>query len=184
MPISRAKKEQVVAELVERFGRAESAVVIDYRGASVRALAEIRGKLQDGDCELLVAKNTLIRIALEQAGLSLTDAEGTDHGDMFLGMTAIAFGYGAPNQPAKILLDLAKDHDYLTFKGGYYGIMPVGGPAGVDKISKMRSKEDALADMVRILRAAPYRIRITAGGLVGKLKTFKTLLANEAEEAA
>ncbi len=184
MPISRAKKEEVVAKLVDCFGRAESAVVVDYRASTVAALAKIRAKLQDGDCELVVAKNTLITIALEQCGVSLSDSTGADCGAMLTGMTAVAFGYGAPAKPAQVLLELLKDHDNLTLKGGFVGTNPVLGAAGVERIARMRSKDDAMADVVRVLRAAPYRVRITASGLVGKLKAFKTLLATEAEDAA
>jgi len=184
MPISRAKKEEVVAQLVDCFGRAESAVLVDYRQSTVAALAKIRGKLGEGDCEMLVAKNTLIKIALEQCGMSLVDSDGTDCSEMLTGMTAVVFGYGTPSEPAKVLLDLQKDHENLELKGGFAGVNPVMGAAGVARISKMRSKDDAMADLVRLLRAAPQRVRTTAGGVVGKLKTFQVLLANEAEEAA
>lgn len=184
MPISRAKKEDVVAKLVDCFGRAESAVLVDYRQSTVAALAKIRAKLAEGDCELVVAKNTLIKIALEQCGMSLLDSNGNDCSEMLTGMTAVAFGYGAPSKPAQVLLELRKDHENLTFKGGFAGTNPVLGAAGVDRISKMRSKDDAMADLVRILRAAPSRVRTTAGGLVGKLKAFKEVLATEAADAA
>lgn len=184
MPTSRAKKEAAVATLIERFGACQSAVFIDYRGLTVKDMQGIRRELRGAGSDMLVAKNRLILLALKEVGLSLTTADGKDaSGDLCKGLTAIAFGYDAPNAPAEAVLKLAKTNDKIGLKGGFCGTTAVVGQAGVEKISRMRSKIEALADVVRILKGAPGRIRIIASAAPRKLMALKHVLAEE-ENAA
>lgn len=181
MPTSRAKKEDAVATLIERFGACQSAVFVDFRGLSVLETRGIRRELRDAGSQLIVAKNKLILIALEQVGLSLTTADGKDAtAELCKGNTAVAFGYDAPNAPAEVLLKLAKANDKIGLKGGFCGTTAVLGQAGVEKISRMRSKLEALADVVRILKGAPGRIRIIAGAAPRKLMQLKHVLEEDA----
>jgi large subunit ribosomal protein L10 len=195
MPITRAKKEEVVAGLTDRFGSCESAVFVDYRGLSVKDMQALRRDLKGVGGELVVAKNRLIRLALANCGLALQARDGKDLDHLCLGLTAVAFGWDQPSQPAKILLELAGRIQTISLKGGFYGSEPVDGRAGVERIAKMRSKEDALADLVRIIspaaalrpvvtisRGAPARVRTVAGGAIGRLLALKAVL--ESEQAA
>lgn len=182
MPTSRARKEELVAILTDRFSTCQSAVIIDYRGMSVADLQEVRRELKAEGSDFIVAKNTLVRLALENVGLSLQDSDGKSHDEMLLGMTAIAFGYETPSAPAKVLIDLQDDHEEILFKGGFFGQTPVEGEAGVKRIAKMRSKEDALAEVVNILRGGPRRVRIVASGAINKLMALKHVLADEGTE--
>ena len=180
MPITRAKKEEFVGVLTDRFSRAQSAVFIDYRGLTVKNLQEIRRTLNAEGCDFHVAKNTLIKIALDANERTLVDNDGVSHDDLLFGLTAVAYGYENPAEPAKILLKLADQFPQIQFKGGFFGTVPVAGKAGVEKISRMRSKEDALARIVQMLRAAPYRVRLVAGAAPQKIITLKRLLEEEA----
>jgi large subunit ribosomal protein L10 len=179
MPTSRAKKEVFVATLTERFGQAQSAVFVDYGGLTVAEMQNIRRELRKVGCHFMVAKNNLIRIALNEVGLSLTDDGGAAHDDLVTGLTAIAFGYDSPNAPAKVILEQARTNDKIGLKGGFFGTQPVSGPAGVERISRMRSKEDALRDVVRILKGGPSRVRLVAAAAPQKLMALKHVLAEE-----
>ena len=57
------QKATEIAELTDRFSRAQLAVITDYRGLSVSSLQEFRAKVKPMDAEFRVAKNTLTRIA-------------------------------------------------------------------------------------------------------------------------
>lgn len=184
MPIARAKKEEFAEILTEEFGSCQSAVFVDYRGLTVKDLQRIRRELKAEGCRFMVAKNTLIRIALERCGLSLTDAAGVSHDGLCEGLTAIAFGFDKPSEAANVLLKAASDFPTLQFKGGFYGRQPVSGEAGVKRIKSMRSKEDALADIVRILKGAPSRVRQVAASAPQKIVLLKRLLEEQQEAAA
>ena len=112
--LTRTQKEEQVAELNEKFSRAKSVYVADYRGLSVAAADNLRQRIRKGgagDFEYRVAKNSVLRRAsadLDVAGL-------TEH---FEGPTAIAISFGDPVGLAKILSDFAKDHEVFELKGG------------------------------------------------------------------
>lgn len=110
--LTQTQKQEAVTELKDKFTRATSVIVADYRGLDVEAVNQLRTKLRsEGDFEYRVTKNTLLRRATE--GL---DAEAL--GEHFQGPTAVAFAYGDPVGLAKLLVDYAKDHEAFELRGG------------------------------------------------------------------
>lgn len=93
-----AKKAETVAEVQDLIERATIAISTDYRGLSVADLTALRRKLREAGVEYHVVKNTLGRIAAQNAG-RLTYLE------MLSGPTALAFGFGDQVEAAKSLTD-------------------------------------------------------------------------------
>ena len=113
----RAEKVAVVAEVREKLSTADAAVLTEYRGLDVPAMAELRAALREAGGEYKVYKNTLVRFAVEELGLELDD--------LLTGPTAIAFAgekpdgsAGDPVAVAKALKEFAKAHEALVIKGG------------------------------------------------------------------
>ncbi|MBI2303027.1 MAG: 50S ribosomal protein L10 [Armatimonadetes bacterium] len=181
MPITRARKEEVTALLAERFAACESAVLVDYRGLSVAELQAVRRELKTVGSTLQVASNRLLRLALANNSMSCLSADGTDlTAQLLTGPTAVTFGYDQPNLVAELLLKMADQYAALELKGGFIGAEPVAGAAGVQRIAKMRSKVDYLANVVSILKGAPRRVRMVAGALPRTLTALKQLKQEEA----
>ena len=112
--LTRTQKEEQVAELNEKFSRAKSIYVADYRGLNVAAANNLRQRIRKGgagDFEYRVAKNSVLRRA--SAGLDVAGL--VDH---FEGPTAVAISFSDPVGLAKILSDFAKDHEVFELKGG------------------------------------------------------------------
>ena len=66
------QKQEAVAELKEKFDRANSVIAVDYRGLDVPAINELRGKLREGgDSEYHVVKNAVLRRAAEGGDVAL-----------------------------------------------------------------------------------------------------------------
>src|SRR5512133_3600041 len=109
----RQDKERIVSELAERLKSSQNLLVADYRGLSMPEIDELRSKLLETGARFSVVKNTLTRLAAEEAGvkelLGLID-----------GPTAIAFidAEGDPAAAARILNDTARAHDVLVIRGG------------------------------------------------------------------
>ena len=111
--LTRAQKETAVSELREKFQKANSVFVADYRGLTVQAVNDLRSKLREaeGSFDYQVAKNTLLRLAVE----------GSDAADLkahFEGPTAIAFSYEEPVGLVKVLVAYAKENEAFELKGG------------------------------------------------------------------
>ena len=109
----RQDKERIVGELAERLKSSPNLLVADYRGLSMPEIDELRTKLLETGARFSVVKNTLTRLAAEQAGIQ-------ELLDLIDGPTAIAFidADGDPAAAAKILNDTARTHDVLVIRGG------------------------------------------------------------------
>ena len=66
--MANAEKVAAVAELTERFRGSSGAVLTEYRGLTVAQLAELRRSL-GGHATFAVVKNTLTKLAVNEAGL-------------------------------------------------------------------------------------------------------------------
>lgn len=113
----RPEKVAVVAEVRDRLTRSDAALLTDYRGLDVAALAELRRSLRAVGGEYKIYKNTLVRLAVREIGLDIDD--------LLTGPTAIAFvGESPDGEPgdaaavAKALRDYARTRGELVLKGG------------------------------------------------------------------
>ena len=107
-----AQKQEQVAELKEKLGRASTVVVADYRGLDVVAVNALRAKLRAaGGCEYRVVKNSILRRASEGTGVATI----AQH---FKGPTALALAFGDPVALAKVLVDFAKQHEVFELRAG------------------------------------------------------------------
>jgi large subunit ribosomal protein L10 len=112
--LTRAQKEDQIADLKDKIGRATSVYVADYRGLDVEAVNVLRRRVRSegaGAYEYRVTKNTVLRRAVEGS-----DVAGL--AEHFQGPTAVALSYGDPVGLAKILDEFAKDHAVFELKGG------------------------------------------------------------------
>ncbi|AYG81095.1 50S ribosomal protein L10 [Streptomyces hundungensis] len=108
--MARPDKAAAVAELTDQFRSSNAAVLTEYRGLTVTQLEKLRRSLGE-NAQYAVVKNTLTKIAANEAGITSLD-------DHFAGPTAVAFITGDPVESAKGLRDFAKENPNLIIKGG------------------------------------------------------------------
>lgn len=106
-------KERIVAELADRLRSAQSLIVTDYRGLSVKEIDDLRTKLLEHGVRYTVVKNTLTRLAAEQA-------EAKELLELLDGPTAIAFldSDADPAAAAKVMNEIAGTGKILVIRGG------------------------------------------------------------------
>lgn len=95
------KKIETVASLRERIERATMVVSTEYRGLRVPEMQQVRRRLGESGVELKVIKNTLLRLAAQEAGRP-------DLAEIVEGPTALALAYDDLVEAAKALVDTAK----------------------------------------------------------------------------
>jgi large subunit ribosomal protein L10 len=139
------QKQQVVAEVKEKLNTSVSTVVTDYRGLSVAEVTELRKQLREAGVEYQVLKNTLVRRATGEVGLSEMD-------QFLTGPTAIAFSKEDVVAPAKVLHNFAKEHKNLEIKGAIVEGAVVG-PDKVKEIASLPSREGLLSMLLSVLQA-------------------------------
>ena len=151
----RTEKERVVAELATELGESETLMVADYRGLTMPEIDELRGRLLEAGARFRVVKNTLTKLAAEQAGT-------TDVLQLIDGPTAIAFldAEGDPVAVAKVLNEVARANDVLVIRGG----LLEGTVVGEDEIKRLATLPPA--DVLRAqLAGAVFAPLTTVVGL-------------------
>jgi large subunit ribosomal protein L10 len=153
----RPEKVAVVDEVKARLSDAEAAVLTDYRGINVPAMAVLREALRAAGAEYQIYKNSLVRFAVRDLGLEIEE--------MLVGPTAIAFirrdSDGDPVLVAKALRDFARTNPNLEVKGGLLG-------------ERLLTPEDVAA-LARVAPRGELLARL-AGGLAAPMVQFAGLL--------
>jgi large subunit ribosomal protein L10 len=110
--MNREEKATAIEEIAAQIEGAEAIFAVDYRGISVPQAAELRAKLREADASFKVVKNRLTKLAAEKAGEDrLTE--------LLKGPTALTFVRGDTAMAAKTISSFNKEHEVLTFKGGF-----------------------------------------------------------------
>ncbi|MGH8825359.1 MAG: 50S ribosomal protein L10 [Jiangellaceae bacterium] len=143
--MARSDKAAAVAELADEFRGSSAIVLTEYRGLTVKQLTDLRRSL-GVSASYAVVKNTLTKIAAEQAGI-----EGIE--DHLVGPSAIAFVKGDPVDAAKGLRDFARAHPVLVIKGGVLDGKLLTADE-IRKLADLESREVLLARMAGAMKAS------------------------------
>ncbi|MDZ7587173.1 MAG: 50S ribosomal protein L10 [Patescibacteria group bacterium] len=148
------KNQDTVKLLQEKLASAKSIVLADYRGLSVNLQRQLRNQVKDVDGELIVAKNSLISLALKAEKYTLPTG--------LAGPTILLLAYKDAIAPIKALAEFAKINELPKAKLGFM------------------AKEPLSADQVNQLAALPTRIELlaqTVATLKSPLNGFVHVLA-------
>lgn len=114
MAISRARKEELVAQYVDLLENSRAVFIADYTGMSVHTMETLRQQVRDADGAVYVTKNTLLRIALEKTGKPVPE-------DLLNGQVISGFATNEVPTLAKALTEFAKKEDTLNLRGAVFG---------------------------------------------------------------
>jgi large subunit ribosomal protein L10 len=145
MALSIEQKKAVVAEVAEAAKSAHSAVAAEYRGLTVEEMTDLRRQARAGGVVLKVAKNTLVRRAVE----------GTEFECLQSGLTGpllFAFSMEEPGAAARLVKDYSKSHDSLIAK-----LVAVGGElydsTELNRLASLPTRDQALAILLGVMKA-------------------------------
>jgi len=117
-----SEKQAVVADLTNKLQNAAAGVLVDYKGITVAEDTALRAELRQNDVQYSVVKNTLVRFALDDAGLNELD-------EVLHGTTALAVSADDPIAPMRVVNKYAKQlgDGKFTIKGGFMdgNVMPL-----------------------------------------------------------
>ena len=150
-----------VKELSVKLDKAKAIYFTDYLGLDVVSVTKLRKNFVEKDVEFTVAKNTLIKLAAKEVGISGVD-------EFLEGPTAIAFSYEDPTDPARVIKEFLKDFDKPSVKG-----MILDGEIFAsdqfDKIANLPSREQLLSQLVGMLNSPMSKLSSTLSGSVSGL---------------
>jgi len=157
-----ANKEASVAELTNLFETSTAVLLTEYRGLTVAQLKQLRGNIRQ-DANYAVVKNTLTKIAANNAGISTLD-------DDLNGPSAVAFVHGDFVATAKAVRDFAKANPNLVIKGGVFEGKALDADE-VNKYASLESREVLLAKAAGMMKATMGKAAATIDALREKLET-------------
>ncbi|MEK7728028.1 MAG: 50S ribosomal protein L10 [candidate division KSB1 bacterium] len=171
----RPEKQEAVAQIVEKLSSAKSVFVTDYSGLTVAAITNLRRNLRKSKVEFQVSKNTLARIAAQQAGLK-------DLVPHLEGPTALAFGMGDPAAPAKVLTDFLKTNEKpkvkaIVFEGRYFEAKSLA------EIATLPSREQLMSRLLGSLNSPITGLANALSGIIRKLAYALNAVAESKEKS-
>lgn len=145
MAITRQQKEEILQELIKKFGDAKSVSFGQYAGMSVSEMAEMRNKMREMGVEFKVAKRTLFKLAAKENGIEIPD-------ELMEGTVGAAFSYEDAVSGPKALKDASKKVKVVKLLGGVMegkviSIQQMG------ELADLESREELLAKFVGMMRA-------------------------------
>ncbi|OGY45937.1 MAG: 50S ribosomal protein L10 [Candidatus Buchananbacteria bacterium RIFCSPHIGHO2_02_FULL_38_8] len=172
MAKTKQQKQEAVKSYTEKLKKAKGLVFANFDGLKVKEIEELRKKCREKGIDYIVAKKTLMKLALNEAGIESIDPKTFDKG------VASVFGYEDEVVSAKIIGEFSKKHEALKPIGGIleYRFIDV---SKVLELSKLPSRQELLAKVVGSM-AAPVSgfVNVLAGNLrnlVGVLSAIKEI---------
>jgi len=169
--MKREEKEQIISSLVENLSKYNNFYITDISNLTVEKTNQLRRLCFEKEVKINVAKNSLIKKALERL-------EG-DYSPMFealKGSTAIMYS-DTGNVPAKLIKQFRKTSDRPVLKGAWIDSSVFIGDNNVETLSALKSKAELVADIIALLQSPAKNVisGLQSGGqkLVGILKTLE-----------
>ena len=164
-------KKVVVEDIKGKIQNAKSVIFVKFNGLTVAEDTELRREFRKNNVEYKVLKNTLIRRAFNDLGVTDFDAD-------LNGPTSVAFG-ADETAAAKVIVEAAKKYnEKVTVKCAYVDGSKVD-VNGVKALATMPSKEQLvakllgtmqapLANFVGVLQAIPRSLVIALNAIAEK----------------
>lgn len=168
MALSKERKEETLSEYSDWVKKSQAIILVEYTGAKMKDLDNIRAKVRDSGGEFHVVKNTLVRRVFADNGMELPK-------DYLVKSTAISFAFNDPASTAKALTDATKGNEFVKVKGGFMTGKALNA-AQVKALSDLPPLPVVRAQLLGVLQAPAGKLVRTiaepARGLAGVIKAF------------
>jgi large subunit ribosomal protein L10 len=158
--LKRPEKEKVVEALHDKFSRARTVLLTDYRGLNMTAMTELRSQLREASVEYRVVKNTLMSRAADGTDMTLLK-------EHFVGPCALALSYEDPVAPAKVLVKFSEGNAALEVKAGIVEGKVVDS-SGIKRLSSLPSQEILLTQLLMLMNAPIANLVTVLSGVLTK----------------
>ncbi len=169
----RAEKVAEVQHLADRLGRAQGTVLVSFQGLTVAQATRLRTQVRSQGLEFRVVKNTLLKRAADQAGVSGLDP-------FLTGTTGVLFGFADPIEPARLVADFRREVKEVQAKAGIIDGRVLG-EDDMRRVASLPSRTVLLAQLAGTLQAPLSRM---AGNLQAPISRLAIGLGQLAAKSA
>lgn len=169
MSKTRIQKQEIVADLADKFRRMKAAAFASISGFTMKDADNLRAKGRQAGVEIVVAKKTLLKLAAKEAGQESVDPSALE------GSILSAFAFDDEVSAAKVLADLVKEKETIKILGGVLEGKLVDA-SEVKKLAALPSKTELLVKLVGSLNAPVSGfVDVLAGNLRGLVTVLKAV---------
>ena len=118
MAITKERKNHLIQQYGEWMKESQLQVILSYAGLTMKDIDQLRSKLREAGGEFHIVKNTLVKLAFQQAGMPLPEK-------LFEESSAVAFDFEDSQTFAKTLTEFTRSSEFLKVKGGYFDKKPI-----------------------------------------------------------
>ncbi|MCK5044789.1 50S ribosomal protein L10 [Candidatus Parcubacteria bacterium] len=163
MPKTKEEKKEALKILKDKISQQKAIVFVDFTGLGVKQMTELRTMAKKENCELKVAKKTLIQLALKDS-----DAETAETARKLEGELAVVFGYGDEISPFRISQNFAKQNKELKILGGMFEKKFIAKEEAL-QLAELPSREELLAKLLSTMKAPISNFVCTLRGNVSSI---------------
>jgi large subunit ribosomal protein L10 len=168
--MKREDKANIIDNLTQKLKEASHFYLTDISDLDAEDSSNLRRKCFEQEIELVVVKNKLLKLAMEQAE--------TDYSEMFdvlKGATSIMFTETG-NVPGKLIKEIRKSSEKPIVKAAYVEETVYIGDDQLDALATIKSKNELIADVISLLQSPAKNVisSLQSGGqtLTGVLQTL------------
>jgi len=166
---TRLKKKEELENLQEKISKMKIVLFTYYSGLPVGEETKLRKALRAENCDYLVAKKTLLKLALQDKSIENLDL------DQLTRPISVTFGYGDEVYPAQALAEFMKDHGMMEFAGGILEGKFLSA-SEVKALSMLPSRNDLLAQLVRTVQSPISGfVTVLKGNLTGLVNVLTAI---------
>lgn len=169
------KNQETLAKIKEDLDGVSAVWVVDYCGLTVKDIQALRVAIRESGASMKVYKNTLMHIALDEAGLPTLD-------DILEGPSAFVFAGDDVAAAAKAVKTFAKTNQNLEIKGGLMEGEQVSA-AQVEAIASLPSREELLAQIAGAISGVARGLAVALNGVPSGLAQVTKAVADQKEAA-
>jgi large subunit ribosomal protein L10 len=169
--MKREEKDQIIGSLVEDLSKYNCFYITDISNLTVEKTNQLRRLCFNKQVKINVAKNSLIKKALERM-----DGDYSPLFETLKGSSAIMYS-DTGNVPAKLIKEFRAKNDKPILKGAWIDSAIFVGDNNVDVLVALKSKNELVADVIALLQSPAKNVisALQSSGqkLSGILKTLE-----------
>ncbi|OFX55440.1 MAG: 50S ribosomal protein L10 [Bacteroidetes bacterium GWB2_41_8] len=168
--MKRSEKYEIISNLTEQINSSPHFYLTDIESLNAERTSALRRLCNKQNVELVVVKNTLLRLALEAS-----NKDAKELYDVLNGNTSVMFCENA-NIPAKLIKDFKKKNKKPILKGAYVQESVYIGEDQLDVLVSIKSKNELIGEVIGLLQSPMKNVigALQSGGntIHGVLKTL------------
>jgi large subunit ribosomal protein L10 len=175
--MSKKVKNLITRDISDRLKDVDAVAVINPRGIGATKNNQIRRKLREKGLRMTVVKNTLARRAVGDD----SKIKGFDR--LLDGPSAVIYGQASISTIARLILDEKKADEKIELRGIFFDGEVYVGDKGVEQVSKLPTREEAIGQVVALVLAPGQRLGGIFKGQAGKIAALIKAVEERAEKS-